>query len=212
MSKKQKPIVHTEAEGNLSFERIVFFSDAVCAIAITLLALEIRVPDVENVAELGDAILSLTPAIFVFILSFVQVGLFWYAHHRLFRSIKRYDDRLIWLNILFLLLVAFLPVPSATVGRYGAERPAVIFFAACLCLLGFAELLLWRYASKDYRLIDEHLPSYEIRHVYVRIMTVIGIFLLSILIAFVSPQLAMLSWLLILFVQVALARLFHHPS
>ena len=83
MPKHPKPPIVEREEAGLNFERIVFFSDAVFAIAITLLALEIRLPEVEPDA-LPHAILALVPEIAVYALSFLIVGLYWVGHHRTF--------------------------------------------------------------------------------------------------------------------------------
>jgi uncharacterized membrane protein len=87
-------------ERGTDVERAVYFSDAVVAIAITLLALEIRVPD--NPTNLGDALLELWPRFFSFFISFWFVGTYWVAHHRVFHHVTGYDCRLLYMNLLFL--------------------------------------------------------------------------------------------------------------
>ena len=93
------PFVESDEDG-VNFERVVFFSDTVFAIAITLLALEIRLPEVE-VDALPQAILALLPEIAVYALSFLIVGVYWVSHHRMFQYIVRYDYTLIWLNLFY---------------------------------------------------------------------------------------------------------------
>src|SRR5512137_1560994 len=88
-------------------ERIFLFTDAVMAIAITLLVLDLRVP--EGPAGLGRALIALWPSYLSYLLSFVIIGNYWLSHHRLFRAIGRYDDRLVWLSLLFLFFIALLP-------------------------------------------------------------------------------------------------------
>ena len=90
------PVTSREPEADeLGLERIVFFSDAVIAIAITLLALGIRLPGVHAGHEIPAALLSLWPRH----LSFLVDGSCWVPHHRVFRAVRRYDDTLIWLNM-----------------------------------------------------------------------------------------------------------------
>jgi uncharacterized membrane protein len=95
-------------------ERIVFFSDAVIAIAITLLAIEIRLPD-EAIApsELTAALLSLIPRYLSFFISFFVIGLFWMSHHRMFEYLHTYDRGLIWINLILLLPIAILTRPPS---------------------------------------------------------------------------------------------------
>src|SRR4051812_24664751 len=91
----------------LGFERLVFFSDAVMAIAITLMALEIRLPELQpqlTSDQVSAAFQTLLPHIGVYILSFLVIGLYWMVHHRLFRVIRRYDVTLMWLNLIFLMV------------------------------------------------------------------------------------------------------------
>ena len=76
-------------EHDTGYERLIMFTDGIFAIAITLLALEIRIPELENNALLGQAIINLLPQIFVFMLSFIQVGILWLVHQRMFRHIVR---------------------------------------------------------------------------------------------------------------------------
>ncbi|MEP6987243.1 MAG: TMEM175 family protein, partial [Chloroflexota bacterium] len=163
---------------DIGYERLVMFTDGIFAIAITLLALEIRVPDVTNKAELGQSILNLLPQIFVFVLSFAQVGLFWLAHYSMFRHIDRSDGRFMTLNLIYLMLV------------------------------GLAELIIWKYASSNMRLMRPNVSALQVKTTTWRTYYVILIFGASILIAFVSPLLAMFSWLLLLFSRPLVNRYF----
>src|SRR5262245_9395560 len=102
--------------------RIEAFSDGVFAIAITLLVLNLKVPELPPDAPPG----ALLPALFedltsiqAYVLSFLVVGLFWMTHHRLFSYIQRYDALLVWMNLLMLLFVSVIPFPTAILGRYG---------------------------------------------------------------------------------------------
>jgi uncharacterized membrane protein len=98
------PQGHWLERGN-EIERTVFFSDAVFAIAITLLALEIRLPDVaDDPTALQEALIGLWPKFFSFLISFWFVGNYWVAHHRVFHYIRAYDRRLLLINLLFLIM------------------------------------------------------------------------------------------------------------
>src|SRR3954463_12583090 len=98
-------------------DRVVAFSDGVFAIAITLLVLSIDVPNVPD-DRLNDALRDLLPFVYTYALSFVIVGLYWLAHHRLFRSLERVDRTLLWINLLVLGVVALIPFPTEVLGRY----------------------------------------------------------------------------------------------
>src|SRR5512143_3862197 len=88
-------------EEQLGLERIVFFSDAVMAIAITLLALDLRLPVVDAAVAgqvLPAQLAALQPRFMTFCISFIVIGIYWISHHRYFGYIRRYDTRLILLN------------------------------------------------------------------------------------------------------------------
>src|SRR5262245_59528459 len=95
----------------LAFERLLFFSDAVFAIAITLLVIEIRVPEHAGASdgELARALLSRLPQIIGFLISFFLIGQTWIEHHRMCRLLAGYDLGLVWRNLCLLLFVAFMP-------------------------------------------------------------------------------------------------------
>jgi uncharacterized membrane protein len=90
-------------------DRIVNFSDAIFAIAITILVLDIRLPDNLSPTELPVQVLGLGPKYLSYLISFLVLAVYWQAHHRVFKPITGYDGTLVWLNILFLMAVAFLP-------------------------------------------------------------------------------------------------------
>jgi uncharacterized membrane protein len=117
-------------EAGRELDRIVFFSDAVFAIAITILVLDIRVPDGLSPAELPAEVLGLWPKYLSYVVSFLVLAIYWQAHHRVFRPIRGYDGTLVWLNFLFLMAVAFLPFPTSLLGEYGREQVSVVIYAA----------------------------------------------------------------------------------
>ena len=98
-------------EGGSGVERLVYFSDAVFAIAITLLALEIRLPETQEptTRELRDALLGLLPQFYGFAISFWIIAVYWLAHHRIFRYIRVDDRRLQVINLLFLMWIVLAP-------------------------------------------------------------------------------------------------------
>lgn len=185
-------------EDHTGLERLVFFSDAVFAIAITLLALEIRLPPGEYAtsAALLAALLGLWPKYLSYGVSFLVVGSYWLAHHRMYRSIARYDRRLLFLNLLLLLCVGFVPFPTAVLGDY-ADAVATIFYAGTLAVTGVMSALVWWHASHAGRLLTRPLAPRALRASYLRALVAPAVFGLSIPLALVSSDLARLSWLLI---------------
>ena len=115
--------------GHLEYDRVLFFSDAIFAIAITLLVLEIRVPGHANnaAAEIHAAL----PNMLSFAISFAVIGLFWIGHHSLSRYIAAFDRGLMTINLLFLGTIAFMPYPTQLLNHAGggASRPATVSYA-----------------------------------------------------------------------------------
>jgi uncharacterized membrane protein len=195
-------------ERGTDIERIVFFSDAVFAIAITLLALEIRVPDVpDDPAALREAFLALGPVFFSFFISFWFVGTYWVAHHRVFHHIGGYDRRLLFINLLFLMWIVLLPFSSSLLGEYGDQRGVVILYAAHVGLAGLSLQWVWWYASRYPHLMDRTgMDEREYRYSALG-LSVPLVFLLSIGISFLSVPAAELSWFLAFLVRPVLHRL-----
>jgi len=184
----------------LGLERIVFFTDAVFAIAITLLALEVRLPgDVGALTdgELLAGLLGMWHKYLAYLISFLVIGSFWSAHHRKFQLIRRYDRRLLLLNLLILMLVAFIPFPSSLISESGG-RTATIFYASTMILIGLLFSALWGYAIWHNRLIDPRLSLSVRRYEMISPLIFVVVFLVSIGISFWDPGIARFSWLLIL--------------
>ena len=150
-----------------STQRIEAFSDGVFAIAITLLILDMRVPEVGALphVSLSHSLTSLWPSYLAYVISFVIVGIYWANHHYVFKLYQRTNHVFNLLNVFFLMCISFLPFPTSVLGKHlqdmGEERTAVAFYTFGLLLPALAWMLMWLYASKDYRLIDKRLaPSF----------------------------------------------------
>jgi uncharacterized membrane protein len=191
--------VHTADQDKLGLERLIFFSDAVFAIAATLLALDLRLPssgDSTINAQLLDQLLGLWPKYLAYLVSFMAIGTFWVGHHRRFRLIMRYDRGLLTLNLLFLMVIAFVPFPTSVISETG-NRTATIFYALTMALGGLMLAILWWYASWHNRLTDPRLGARKTRREFVPMLLTVGLFVLSIGLAFLDENLARFSWLLV---------------
>jgi TMEM175 potassium channel family protein len=138
--------------------RIEYFSDAVFAIAMTLLVLDIRLLAVDP-SRLWAAVLELWPQLFAYLLSFLVLALNWVFHHRKFRVIRSYDGGLIWINLVFLLFVALLPFPTSVLSEYGNTGGAgVVLYAAEVGILAALQTWLWWYAERHGHLDPQVTP------------------------------------------------------
>jgi uncharacterized membrane protein len=179
-------------------DRIVNFSDAVFAIAITILVLDIRLPDNLSPTELPVQVLGLGPKYLSYLISFLVLAVYWQAHHRVFKPITGYDGTLVWLNILFLMAVAFLPFPTSLLGEYGREQVSVVIYAANAAVASLLLVTISWYATSGHRLVAPDLVDDEAeRKQRAQGLAVPVVFVLSIGISFFSPRAAMYSWLLL---------------
>jgi uncharacterized membrane protein len=182
-------------------ERLVLFSDAVFAIAITLLVIDIKVPEIHNTDITEKKFLQLLlvqlPKFLGFIFSFFFIGLYWTIHHRMFGYIINYSGKLIWLNLLFLFSIALMPFSTAVYSEYSAPEFIMLvspyaIYVGNICLIGFVDFLLWQYVSSPKNKIAEGFPSADfIKKTKIRSLLLPGIFLLSFMIAvFINPIIA----------------------
>jgi len=141
--------------------RLEAFSDGVLAVAITLLVLNIQVPPRDSLLD-GTLLAYLDkqwPTLLAFVASFATIGIMWINHHRLFTYIKRTDTVLFLLNLLLLLIIVFIPFPTALVAQQYAVHPdqhvaAALYSGTCV-ILAISFNLLWRYATYHNRLLGK---------------------------------------------------------
>ncbi|MFL7890515.1 MAG: TMEM175 family protein [Anaerolineales bacterium] len=194
---------HPSTADDLGLERIIFFSDAVFAIAITLLVLDIRLPETGEVLEDNqflEQFLGMWHDYLAYFISFWVIGTAWMGHHRKFRYIKRYNSRLMTLNLFFLMIIAFIPFPSSIISKYSGPA-ATIIYALTMFLLSLLMTAIWGYASWHHRLIVPDLDSKQIRRQFIGPLATSLVFLFSIVVALFDENLAKLLWLLILFIS-----------
>jgi uncharacterized membrane protein len=204
-TRAQAPRSTAAPDTHLGLERLVFFSDAVMAIAITLLAIELKLPESELLrtsGELAHHLLEMRGKFLGFLISFGVIGLYWVAHHWLFSYIRRYSVSLLWLNLLFLLGITFLPFATSLLGNYLVLSLARTIYAGTVAFIGLASTALWLYATWNKRLVDRDLDAKFIRRVTVRSLVPPLLFLLSIPLAHLAPGLTLLLWSLTAFASI----------
>jgi uncharacterized membrane protein len=194
-------------------ERLLFLSDGVFAIAITLLVLEIALPHItgdyqEQELEFPGKLWEVWPQVLTYALTFLIVGVYWMSHQRLFEYLVRADSVLAWLNVFFLMSVAFLPIPSNILGEYGALGAAVRFYALSLMAPGLWIIALWWYATYHHRLVEKNLDAGIIRHRLERYVIAPVVFLLAIGLSYINAHVAGVSLLLVV-VGVAVHEIWH---
>jgi uncharacterized membrane protein len=194
--------------------RLEAFSDGVFAIAITLLVLELRVPETDGHAGLGHALASEWPQFAGYLTTFLIIGIMWVNHHSMFRQIRRTDRLLLFLNLLLLLWTALLPFPTELIARYlrapGSDaHVAAAVYSLNLTLAAIAFSLIWAHAVRS-RLIEHEMSSRQQWRTIARFSVGTLIYAATIGLSFVSAPLTLAVQFLIAsyyaFEQVGLRR------
>jgi uncharacterized membrane protein len=169
--------------------RLETFSDGVFAIAATLLVLEFSVGATSG-PKLGQALLELWPSYLAYVTSFLTIGIIWINHHYCVQTIARSDRTLLFLNLLLLLTVGFLPFPTKLVAQYlqqPGEQAAVYAYAATFVVMSIVYNSWWRYASSGRRLIGADVPDSTVRAISRAFNPGVPMYVFVLLVAVVSP-------------------------
>ena len=157
--------LHNELRKEFQLERLILFSDAVFAIAITLLVIEIKIPDEHD--KITDGVLlqkldHLIPKFIGFFVSFMLIGIYWTVHHRMFGFVTSYTRRLLILNLVFLFFIALMPFSTGFYSEYaGAElyrqqlKVPMTFYVLNFCCVGFINCIMWFYITNPKNKVAE---------------------------------------------------------
>lgn len=188
--------LHNELRKEFQLERLILFSDAVFAIAITLLVIEIKIPEIPEEKVTDNTLLHglavLIPKFIGFLVSFLLIGQYWMVHHRMFGYVINFTGKLIWLNIFFLLAVALMPFSTGFYSEYVLSKTMtpVIFYTANIALLGIVNFFMWRYISNPKTNLTEHLTKPMARFFAARALTVPVIFIVFSFVYLYKPMIA----------------------
>ncbi len=177
------------------------------AIAITLLIIEIGIPHVVGTESLSGKLVELWPSYLGYAISFLVIGTVWANHHNRFRLIAGSDHILLFLNIMFLMCVAFIPFPTALLADYipGTHKhrtTAVAVYSGTLAVTSVFFTVLWLYAAGNYRLMDRAVDPLLLRAMTRRYVFGMLLYILAFALAFFSAaaSLALIVILALIFV------------
>lgn len=177
-------------EKNLELERLVFFSDAIVAIAITLLALDLKVEPVSGghltFADVGNA----WEKFVAFFLSFFIIAIFWKIHHEFYAYIRKIDNRLLWMNIIWLMFIVTVPFTTSLISAHLFDKAAIFFYCINILIITISQNSIWDYVAVRPDFLKEHITD-EINRNY-RISCNIAMInaLLATAVSFLSPLIA----------------------
>jgi uncharacterized membrane protein len=170
--------------------RLETFSDGVLAIAITLLVLELPIPDVEE-HTFWRALLHLWPSLAAYTISFLTIGVMWINHHTIFIHIARVDRIFLLLNTLLLMAIAFVPYPTKVMAEFlehdESARDAIILYSLVLTCCAVFFNLLWNYASRWGNLLEPDADPVEVAGISRSYLPGVPLYLSTVVVAIINP-------------------------
>lgn len=198
---------HHPARKEFQLDRMIMFTDAVFAIAITLLVIDIHVPKIaENGTEKDflNGLLDLVPKFMGLFISFFMIALYWYVHHNVFGWVINYTPKLIWLNSAFLFSIVLMPFSTAvyseysTTDNYAKMLSPYAVYVFNICFTGIMNFVLLQYIFNPKNGICDQFPSKEsIIYAKRRALSIPSVFLFSLIVASISPSIGRLCLFLI---------------
>lgn len=182
---------------SLGTQRIEELVDGVFAIVLTLLVLDIQVPQATSEMDLLSKLWNLRSNIISYVVSFIVLGTFWYGHTLEFHRIQRSDRIHIGLNLLFLLLIAFIPFSASLLGENGRFHSSSIVYGVNLLVIGVVRYWHWCYATTGYRLIGKEVELRVILAIRRRFLMVPLACLLAILVSLLNTTLSLFLYAII---------------
>ncbi len=188
-------------EFGMTTHRIEALTDGIFAIAMTLLVLNLSLPEMETgltqTAEVHNLLIGQMHKFFNYALSFVLLAIFWILHHQQFHFIKRTDRVHLWINIFTLMFIVLIPFSASLVGDYPNEWMAKFFFDLNLFIIGLFFIWNWTYATKRHRLVDRSLDPQRIALGKKRGAVTPFVALLAMALSAINPQFSSSVYLLI---------------
>jgi uncharacterized membrane protein len=198
------------AQAGYSKHRVEALADAIFAVAMTLLVIELKVPDHATVLAAGGlahALVAVIPKFFSWLISFVVLGIFWFAHHRQFHYVRAVDGPLLWLNILYLCAVSLMPFSSALAGEYSERLVSQVIYSTNMTALAVGALLITRYVFHHPDLWGVPMTRGFYRASIFRIAGLIAIAAGAIGITMVVPRAGNVAFMLMIPISIISARI-----
>jgi uncharacterized membrane protein len=179
--------------------RLEALTDGIYAVAMTLLVLELKLPESgapPNESAFLTQLLHLTPKFVAWVWSFFILGIFWIAHHRVFDYLRAVDAKLLWVNLLTLLFASLVPFSSALVGEHSRFFSAQVFYAANMALLALLTVVQISHIERHPELCATALPAHIARGARFRCWSLAAVAALAVALAAFDPRYGTLAFLL----------------
>jgi uncharacterized membrane protein len=198
---------------DIKIEHVISFSDAVFAFAITLMALTIDIPDLPpnlSQSELLQRLDDSYPQLEDYIISFAVIAIFWISYHQVFNHIIGSHISMVYLNLLFLLFITLLSLTTSFVTNYASYQIPYIIYCTVVIMTSSLLVLIWWYATKEYRLVDKGMHPLFIKGTFFALLAIPIIFSISIVISFIDLDIAQYFWLGIIPMNVLIRYKYKH--
>ena len=175
-------------------DRMLTFSDGVFAIIITILVLELEVPDLSSGQSLASSLEEMRPTFVAFVMSFLLVGMYWVGHRDMFENVRLVNRDVLWLNLLFLLPVAMIPFAASVLGEYSTQAAALHLYGAVLIVATLMRMLLYWYLLRHPGLLWEAFSKRSSRFGLWITAVPIAVYTIAMLVAEPLPWLSLLLY------------------
>ena len=172
--------------------RIINLTDAVFAIIMTLLVLEIKIPE-ELPRSVESTISVYGTQLISFIMSFALAAVYWMSHRLIFSNVKQIDTTLLWLNIVLLMIASLIPFVAGLLGSFPLEPSSLIFYAIVLTLLATVRLVMFIYVTSNKELLYSSIAVTIRSRIIIAMSAAVFSFFVSIFVASYYPRIAFLS-------------------
>jgi uncharacterized membrane protein len=182
-----------------TINRIAALSDGIFAIAMTILVLNISIPDKETVNQIGlfNALLNQGVEFYTFLLSFVLLGIFWGIQHKQMNIIQKTDSTFIWLNILLLMFICLIPFSASLESEFSSNPVSAIFFNTNMLIVGLFFMINLLYATNNHKLIPEDYSKESIIKGKKNTLIFIGVSIIALILGMFSPEYSGIAYVLI---------------
>lgn len=191
-------MAHVHAGKNsLTTHRVEALHDGVFAIVMTLLVLEFKLPELTEGYHLSDMLIEQWPTFLSYVITFVNLGIYWVGQHTQFHYIRATDRILLWINIAFLMFIALLPLSTSLLSRFNDQPLPYVIYGVNLIVIGLIAYLHWCYATTHHRLTDHDVGPALVRGVKRRILVAPLVSVIAIACAFISMTFSLLMYVLL---------------
>ena len=183
----------------LSIHRSEALTDGIYAVAMTLLVIELKLPEhnlIHGADALAQALADLLPKVLAWVISFFVLAFFWFGHHRVFSYVRRADGKLVVLNIGQLALVSLMPFSCALIGEHGRELLSQVIYSSNMAGLAVMALLTARYIHRHPESALMAMPAVVYRGTRVRLLGLVLVSLVAVGLNYLVPSLGNMAFML----------------